>query len=84
MDHPTRRLDANDPELPPPQRPCYECGGRMVQATFRAGYDLQLFNQGTRPFSGKSSEIQTLVCLECGALRLYAEHPAKLDPAATR
>lgn len=84
MDHDTRRLDANDPVLPPPQRPCYECGGRMIGARPLSQYDVELYRQESRGMFGPSSKIQARVCVECGAVRFYAVQPDKLDPAATR
>ena len=80
MDHDTRRLDANDPALPPRQRPCYECGGRMVEAGLRDRGNVQLYRLGTFGTFGDASLIQTWVCLSCGSVRLYAEQPAKLEP----
>ena len=84
MDHDTRRLDANDPGLPPPQRPCYECGGRLVEARLVTNQNVELQRVSARFGLSPRSLIQTLVCLSCGAVRFYAVQPDKLDPAATR
>ena len=80
MDHDTRRLDANDPVLPPPQRPCYECGGRMVAAGLKANYEVQLYRLGTGGMFGNGSRVQTWVCRSCGSVRIYAVRPDNLEP----
>jgi len=84
MDHATRRLDATDPLLPPPQRPCYECGGPMIEAGLTSYRDVQLYRRGTLGLASEASKVQTLVCRTCGAVRLYALQPANLVPPSIR
>jgi len=78
MDHDTRRLDPHDPALPPPQRACYECGGRLVDVRLLSNMDVEL--QRVNVMFGARSSIQTRVCLSCGAVRLYALQPTILEP----
>lgn len=87
MDHPTRRLHAAETRTGhPSERPCYECEGPMVRATLRdrtgtllSADQAQLVRLGTIGLFGASSDTAAFVCMDCGAVRLYATEPRNLE-----
>jgi len=83
MDHPTRRMNPNDPTLPnqdaaPRQDTCPRCAGRRVWARTQAHvhplkirkHDAGLFDSGT--------DCVPLVCISCGYTEFYTQNPQQL------
>ena len=80
----TRRLAGEDYQTNAaiaPQPVCGECGGEMIQAVTRVygSNELRVQPMSGPGFLGKQeSKVFSLVCSQCGSIRLYASDPAKL------